>query len=92
MAVQGPASGQVANVGQLLSLLQDQKLLPPTETANPLQLILTKVKILMVLNLQTLNQLLRKSFPKPRAVDSFRLRWGYDIWICLSQQRATSRS
>ena len=35
VAVQGPASGQVANVGQLLSLLQDQKLLPPTETANP---------------------------------------------------------
>ena len=35
VAVQGPASGQVANVGQLLSLLQDQKLLPPTETAKP---------------------------------------------------------
>ena len=33
--MQGPASGQVANVGQLLSLLQDQQLLPPTETANP---------------------------------------------------------
>ena len=94
VAVQGPASGQVANVGQLLSLLQDQKLLPPTETANPTRTSAhsDESEDLDGSEPSDLEPAPANTCPKPRAVNSFRLGRGYNVWIGFKQQRATSRS